>query len=695
MVAGFSLRLGSLPQPKGRDYPSFKFRLVRIREVNMKKALKRGLFWGGGIILFILALLIIIPFFIDLNDYKPEIEKIASDAVNRPFKINGNIKLKLFPVAEVALSDLHLGNPSGYQEKDFVSIKAFDLRIKLLPLLKKEIQIKRFEVVEPQITLVKSKNGQANWEGIGKAAPETKAAPPEPAKAPPKKGQPTSLPIKTFTVEEFSVKNAALFWIDHQQGTRKEIKELNMSCKEISLERPIRMTLSALVDKKPISVQGSIGPLGKEPGKGAVPLDVVIKLFNELDLKIKGQIIGLMDQPQFDIALETSHFSIKKLFGAMGMDMPFKTSRPEALTDLAFSAKIKGSSKGMTLSDSLFQLDQSKFRFNASFSEFEKPRIDFDGKLDQINVDHYLPPPEKKPAGSGPAPESAAKKGKTDYAPLRKMVLNAKMQIGQLIVQKVTLTDISMKTTGKNGIFNIDPFSFKLYQGAIESRTTLDVSRESPQTQAVMRVKGVQVGPLIRDMLDKDILEGKMEADMNLKMDGDNLTAIRRSLNGNGDMLFKDGAIVGVDLTAMVQNIQSAFSGQAAATEKKTRTDFTEFKMPFTITNGLFETKNASMNSPFFRIQAFGKANLVNESLDFRIESKIVTTVAGQGDQAKRKGLTVPVNVTGTFSDPKFSPDLGGMLKKGVEKIISDQLQGGDKKKKLSVEDLLKSFLDE
>ena len=661
----------------------------------MKKAIKRTFLVVGGFFLLILALLIIVPFFIDLNHYKPLIEKKVSETVNRPFKINGDIKLSLFPVAGLAFTDLHLGNPADYQEKDFMSIKAFDLRIKLLPLLKKEVQIKRFAIVEPQITLVKSKNGQANWEGMGKAAPETKAAPPEPVKGAPKKGQPTSLPIKSLTVEEFSVKNAALFWIDHQQGTRKEIKELNLNCKEISFERPIRMTFSALIDKKQISVQGSIGPLGKEPGKGTVPMDVVIKLFNELELKIKGKMTGLTDQPQFDLALETSHFSVKKLFGAMGMDMPFKTSRPEALTDLAFSAKIKGSSKGMTLSDGLFQLDQSKFRFNAGFSEFEKPRIDFDGKLDQLNVDHYLPPPEKKPAGSGPAPESAAKKGKIDYAPLRKMVLNAKMQIGQLIVQKVTLTDISMKTTGKNGIFNMDPFNFKLYQGAIESRTTLDVSRESPQTQTVMRVKGVQVGPLIRDMLDKDILEGKMEADMNLKMEGDNVAAIRRSLNGNGDTLFKDGAIVGVDLTAMVQNIQSAFSGQAAAAEKKPRTDFTEFKMPFTITNGLFETKSASMNSPFFRIQAFGKANLVNESLDFRIESKIVTTVAGQGDQSKRKGLTVPVNVTGTFSDPKFSPDLGGMLKKGVEKIISDQLQGGDKKKKLSAEDLLKSFLDE
>jgi AsmA protein len=267
----------------------------------MKKAVKRVLLWGGGFLLLILAALIIIPFFIDLNNYKGTIEKKVSETVNRPFKINGPIKLSLFPVAVVAFTDLHLGNPVGYEEKDFLSIKGFDLRIKLLPLLKKEVQVKRFAIVEPQITLVKSKNGQVNWEGLGKGTETKDAAPATPVKDAPKNGSPSSLPIKSLSVEEFSVKNAALLWVDHQQGTRKEIKELNLNCKEISLERPIRLTFSALIDKLPLSIQGSIGPLGKEPGKGTIPLDMIIKLFNELELKIKGKMTDLhfSNQHQF------------------------------------------------------------------------------------------------------------------------------------------------------------------------------------------------------------------------------------------------------------------------------------------------------------------------------------------------------------------------------------------------------------
>ena len=67
-----------------------------------------------------------------------------------------------------------------------------------------------------------------------------------------------------------------------------------------------------------------------------------------------------------------------------------------------------------------------------------------------------------------------------------------------------------------------------------------------------------------------------------------------------------------------------------------------------------------------------GKANLVNETLDFRVEPKFVTTLKGQGDTKERSGVTVPVLVTGTFSSPTFRPDLKGMLTKGLQEGIPE-----------------------
>ena len=72
------------------------------------------------------------------------------------------------------------------------------------------------------------------------------------------------------------------------------------------------------------------------------------------------------------------------------------------------------------------------------------------------------------------------------------------------------------------------------------------------------------------------------------------------------------------------------------------------------------------------RVVVGGKADLVNEILDFRVEPKFVATIKGQGDTEDRSGIMVPVLVTGSFSSPKFRPDLEGMVKDQLKNGIPD-----------------------
>jgi AsmA protein len=190
----------------------------------------------------------------------------------------------------------------------------------------------------------------------------------------------------------------------------------------------------------------------------------------------------------------------------------------------------------------------------------------------------------------------------------------------------------------------------------------------------------------------KDILEGKATASINLSMYGDNAALIKKSLDGKGEIQFRDGAIVGIDLSGMVNNLKAAF-GLAQPGESKGRTDFSEFIIPFEINDGVVNTQKTTLVSPVLRILAKGNADLSKETLDFRIEPTFVATLKGQGDTKERSGVTVPVLVTGSFTDPKFSPDLTGMLKKGIEKGVEKLIKGrteGD-----AIKGLLKGILGE
>ena len=85
----------------------------------MKKVVKWGLIIGGAVIVLIVAALLIIPLFVDVEQYKPYVEKQVSEATGRPFTMGGDLGLSLFPWAGFSLSDLHLGNAPGFPG-DFV-----------------------------------------------------------------------------------------------------------------------------------------------------------------------------------------------------------------------------------------------------------------------------------------------------------------------------------------------------------------------------------------------------------------------------------------------------------------------------------------------------------------------------------------------------------------------------------------------
>jgi len=101
---------------------------------------------------------------------------------------------------------------------------------------------------------------------------------------------------------------------------------------------------------------------------------------------------------------------------------------------------------------------------------------------------------------------------------------------------------------------------------------------------------------------------------------------------------------------------------------------------PFTINNGLINTPGTRLASPLLRLSAEGNADVPKESLDFRVEPKIVATIKGQGDTEDHSGLTVPVLVTGTFSSPQFRPDLKALLKSQVpdEKALKEIIENKD-----------------
>jgi AsmA protein len=663
----------------------------------MNKAVKWALGIAGVLVVLVLVAVVVLPMIIDVNQYKPQIEQQVAKATGRPFKLGGDLEVSVFPWIGVRLSDLHLGHPPGFKEKDFVSVKSFEVRVKLLPLLSRNVEVRRFVMVQPTIVMEKRADGKGGWEGLGPAGGAAKPAPStdDTAAAPAPAGE---LPIKGLAVGEFAITDGLIVWIDQAKGMRREVQQIQLVLRDVSLDQPVRLAFSATADGKPVALEGTIGPLGTAPGKKPVPLELAATLIDELTLRMTGRIDPSKTPPAFDLALDVAEFSPRKLMDKLGIDLPIEPADTTVLKAVSLAFKLSGNAQAVQVSDGRMKLDDSSITFSTRAAEFHRPDLKAAVNLDRIDLDRYLPAPAKKEAAAKPAPKEPPAKAekKTDYGPLRRLVLDASFKAGEIKAKNLRTQNLHVHLTARNGVIRMDPLNVDLYQGHFSGSSTVNVQKDEPATSLKLDLDGVQAGPLVRDLLDKDLIEGAMAADIGLDLVGDTPERIRRTIDGKGDLRFNDGAIVGIDLASMVRNVQTAF-GLGENTTEKPRTDFAELLVPFTLDNGLFNTKGSKLVSPLLRVLAVGKADLAKETIDFRVEPKFVATIKGQGDTTQRSGVMVPVMIAGSFSDPTFTPDIKAILSQELgmglpdEKALKEMVPSDDALKK-GVRDLLKGL---
>jgi len=631
----------------------------------MKKLIKWICISGGLLFLIIIGVLVALPFFIDINTYKPEMEQKVTDITGRACSIGDELSLSFFPWAGVTVSNVSLGNPAGFAEKEFVNIGIFEIRMKLLPLLFKDIQVKRILIQEPDIYLIKGEKN--NWDFDTKSA----SAETKPKDADQKGGDIPGL--KNLDIQEVSIINGNLIYKDLLENSETKISDLNLSVFDISFDKPLRIDFKTFINGQPISLAGTIGPIGSDFQEGNISFDLKLSALDKLHAVLQGKSTG---KPRLDLMVQVEAFSLRDVFSALNMDFPVETSDPDTFEKLSLDLKLQADLADLRITDGNFMLDDTKTAFNMGLKHSGHPDLKLDVSVDTINVDRYLPPPVEEENQSD-STESSPEKKETDYSALRSFNSGIQAKIGNMTVSNVIFSDFKLNMTSVKGLFNLKNLSLQTYDGSASSSGIFDFRKNTPVMSLKLAGQGIQAGPLLKDAIDNDIIEGTMKTNMAMKFIGDSPDQIKKTLNGKGNFFFNDGAVNGFDLSGMARNLKSSL-GMEKQEGKRPRTDFSELGIPFYIKNGLTTIRKGYMSSPFIRLNTNGTANLVNEKLNMKIHPKFVGTIKGQGDDKKRSGVLVPVIIKGTFSEPEFTPDLVGMLQTDS---LGNILKSGDAQK--------------
>ncbi len=694
------------------------------------KTVKYSLIVVGLLIVGLLAA----PFFIDVNTYKGQIEQTVEDATGRQLSI-GNIKASLFPWVGVELDNVHLANRAGFAKRDFLSVERLHVKLALMPLLSKNVEIKDFEVVTPVIYLERHSNGETNWGDLV-------AAPADASGAATDAGQsaPAAPMLAALQAESLSLAGGEVTWVD---GDAKPVvlSELNVSLTDVQLKRPVAVRVSGKLSGNAFELDANVGPLGdlatldpvSLPVQGKFKADHVslqpfkdmisgwpaqlgdisqasvgisaqieqhpdgirvsegdlllnaahqlgiawkIELPTANQLKVSraaltvdgksifeanGSVKNLTSNPTFKLRLDSQPITRTWLSAFVPDLNRMYAANPAAWKQVKFSASLSGSSKKMDIGDLQLMLDDDLLKATGAVV-FSGPDIRLRMSAKALHMDPWLPQgkPEQQAARSPSeftfiraAIAAADTSAEPDLRFLKSWIVTSKLQVGTLFLRGLEMGNFAATINGSKGRFDLSPLSFNLAGGKVTEKASLHVASFPAKWKESVHITGVQAGPLLKALADMDMLTGTMAMDTSLRATGLTEAAVS-SLNGRGNVLFKDGKLKGFDIAGAIRK----FTNPAAYKAGPKETDFAQLSGSFTVKNGIVDNQDLFMVSPLLRVTGKGTVNLVNKTMDYFVKPRVVGTLKGQGGSILRKGLTIPLRITGPFAAPKVRPEI-------------------------------------
>lgn len=205
-----------------------------------------------GLLVILLGLALLIPLFINVNDYKPQIMAKAKESLGRNVSIDGNISLHLLPTPQISVSQVSITNLPGGSPQDFLHIQTVQASIDLLPLLRKQVKINSIKLDHPEIFLEKLPNGQTNWT-FSTSAPTQHSQASNAASS-------TSAPLD-IAFEKVVINSGQLVY--HEKGKDFEISDINTTAHAPSLQGPYDISGNFKAYDQTINVDAKLGAVGE------------------------------------------------------------------------------------------------------------------------------------------------------------------------------------------------------------------------------------------------------------------------------------------------------------------------------------------------------------------------------------------------------------------------------------------------
>ena len=556
---------------------------------------------------------------------KERIAKVASaemsKALGREVLISGDIGLSVWPVLGVKTGPVQIAGPE-WDAAPLLKAEALSIGVGAAAALKREIEIRRVELVSPEINLITAKDGRVSW-AFGESTEAAGAT----------EG---STGVTPFSLARATVTGGTVLIDDRRAGTREKLTGLDVALSMPKLAGPATLKLSGLRGGAALSLEGTVGNARDLIAGRLTPVTARFEAAGG-SARFEGRMSQALEaEGQMSLSISSTSTFMQSL-GLGAAELPRGMGQAIDMTGkVTFSGGEIVNLRGMTL-----KLDQNTLTGDADIRlGGAKPQIT--AKLAAGALDFASLAAE---GGSGGG-ESSAGWSKTTIDASGLAAVNAEVS---LAVQSLDAGMIKLGASSLGVSLDNSRLVLKLpkatgYGGQISGEFVVN-NRGGLSVGGNLNILQADVKPLLVDLMGVERLSGKGDGFVKFLGSGRNLDAIMNSLSGNGGLAMAGGTISGLDLNGLM--------GTGNGT--KGTTVFDKLGASFDIKAGVLSNDNLNMTLP--RIAATGKGVV---GLGAQTINYVFTPVALKASSGK--DLAFPVKIYGPWSNPKIIPDLSAAI---------------------------------
>jgi AsmA family protein len=594
------------------------------------------------LVVIVMAAIVGIIFTTDINQYKPQIVQAVKDNTGRDFDIKGDLKLAPSLIPTVAIEGVSLGNASWAKEKQMLSVGKFEAQVALMPLLKKNIQVVRLILIEPNIHLETNKEGQGNWVFASTTKKEESTAA--------EKSEGTGT-LPALAVNEIHIENANITYKDGKTDKTTELLVEQITINSQSFSDPMELLVKASFNKSPLNLNGTLGSVNNLLDNKNYPVKLNIGVAGA-KISVDGKLEQPLSAKGIDLLTSLNINKLSDLNQVAGSEFP--DAGP-----IVFNGKLSDTESGYAIKSMTAQLMQYNVTGDLDVSMAGvRPKLNANLSSETLDISPFQGEEKEK-----------VKKEKifsSDPLPLEGLKaadVNLTFKTKTLITKDLTISDASISLNLNDGKLKLTK-SGKAAGGTLSVNVNLDGS--NGKTAALnnnVEIKQIELGQ-IPSIKEKNLITGgKTDITINAKGSGSSVSQIMAGLNGKLLVQTGKGKLSNKALElASADALMSTLSMLTPGSNESEGSLLECAVVNFNIKDGLAKAENGiAMSTNHISVIGAGTINFKTEELDIGITPK-----AKQGIGLNLGQLAGLVRVGGTLANPKPKADAEGALKTGV-----------------------------